>query len=152
MSGPGKIVLNTALITVTTAVLVATVAVCGLFLLVFSASVADCAWNGIAVAWIDANENGAFDQGEQVLQNVPLHVADIRHNYSDVALRAITDQRGTAHLQVPLSGCPTVDYEVYPDTPTGCKLTTRARIHVNKNQLGTLQSGATYYFGFTPLR
>ncbi|MGZ6317476.1 MAG: hypothetical protein ACXWNQ_09470 [Anaerolineales bacterium] len=152
MSGPGKIVLNAALITVTTAVLLAAVAVCGLFTLVFSASVADCAWSAVAVAWIDNNQNGSFDPGEPVLQNVALHVTDIQNHVSDVAFGAMTDQRGMAHLQVPISGCPTVDFEVYPDTPPGYRLTTEAPIRVNKNSLGTLQSGATYYFGFAKAR
>ena len=152
MSAPAKILVNTALITVATAVLLASVAVCGLFLLVFSASVADCAWNGNAVAWVDANANGSFDPGEQVLQNVTMHVVDTQDHYADVAFRAITDQHGTARLDVPVSGCPTVDFEVYADTPAGYKPTTEPRIQVGRDPFGTLRSGATYYFGFARIK
>lgn len=153
MSGPAKILVNTALMTVATAVLFAAVAVCGLLLLVFSAGVADCAWNGSAVAWVDANANGSFDPGEQVLQNVTLHVVDAQDRYADIAFRAITDQHGTAQLDVPLSGCPAaVGFEVYADTPAGYKPTTEPRIQVGRDPFGTLRSGATYYFGFARVK
>ena len=120
--------------------------------IVLSMSSADCGWHGVAITYMDVNENNHFDGDDSILPGVPVHVDDIHNHYTDVAYHAVTDQNGITHLDVFIAGCPTVDFEVYANTPAGYKLTTAARLHVKKDFFGSLDTDTTYYFGFAALK
>lgn len=122
------------------------VAIGGIFS--FSMGSADCAWLGIAKAWIDENENGYMDDGEIPLEGVSFHVDDIRNKYIDVAEPVTTDGNGDAQLDVWLPGCPDVDFEVYADVPEGYRPTTNSRLEASRTFWGNLKWNATYSFGF----
>ena len=133
-------------------ILLVVITACQPILYMLSVRIADCYWQGRAIAWIDSNENGLLDSNELALENVPVHVDDLDNHRIDVGIRAITDQHGIARLSVFIAGCSSADLEVYADSPTGYKLTTAARIHVKKDFFRGLAPDSTYYFGFTRLK
>lgn len=107
---------------------------------------ADCGWVRQAYAWLDDNENGIPDEGEQPLSSVPVFVDDTLHGFSHVNDYVMTNLQGEARLQVWLPGCPDYDFVVYPAVPAGYRLTTPARITVTEPL-----SEEPFSFGFTYL-
>ncbi len=109
----------------------------------------DCLWSDTAVAWIDANANGVYDQDEQALSGVTFHVDDALNGYSDVGQGYfITNSKGETKLAVWLPGCPNASFEVYPDSPSGFQLTTEPRLSADVRDFGkTLEFGFDYMAG-----
>ena len=113
-----------------------------------SGGTADCAWHSLAKAWVDLNRDGLVNQGEQPLRDVEIHVDDVENHLIDVGWPAITDQDGEAQLNVSIPNCSNSVFEVYANFPEGFRVTTRARIEVNRDFWGRLGTENTYYFGF----
>jgi hypothetical protein len=91
----------------------------------------DCAWFGIARAWLDQNGNAVWDEGETPLSNVTMHIDDVLNSIRKVGGRTASDATGEAPLSVWLPGCPAVEgFEVYPEVPRGYRLTTDGRVRV----------------------
>jgi hypothetical protein len=151
MSNSSQLILKSALMTIAAILLLVAIGFGGLVLLIRSNSLADCSWNGKAVAWNDINQNGSPDPDEPALPEVMIHVADIENGLIDVAYGPVTNERGVASLEVFMPGCPNVDFEVYVDTPPGYILTTSERIHVKQDLFGALDRATTYYFGFAKI-
>jgi SdrD B-like domain len=133
---------------IATASIVGLIIICTLYYFLGMAGNADCVWNGMAKTWIDSNHNGVWDNNEQPLKGIAIHVDDVKNKLINVALPVSTDQNGNAKLEVWLPGCPSVSFEVYADVPTGYQLTTKQRISVNKDFSGNVNTKSVYYFGF----
>lgn len=89
---------------------------------------ADCLEEELAWAWIDENENGNWDNGEQPLSGVEFKVDDALNDLTDVAGPAVSDNDGRALLAVWLPGCPDVHFEVYALPKEGYRFTTPQRV------------------------
>ncbi|MEW5940203.1 MAG: hypothetical protein AB1750_11105, partial [Chloroflexota bacterium] len=50
----------------------------------------DCGWYGTAFVWIDQNEDGEYQDGEQPVPGVPVLVDDTLNGYTDVGGKART--------------------------------------------------------------
>ncbi|MDX1614205.1 MAG: hypothetical protein R3300_07830 [Candidatus Promineifilaceae bacterium] len=85
---------------------------------------ADCIEEKFAWAWIDANENGNWDRGEQRLSGVEFIMDDVLNDLTDVGGRAVSDNNGRTLLTVWLPGCPDVHFEVYALPTEGYRFTT----------------------------
>jgi hypothetical protein len=83
---------------------------------------------------------------------VEIHVDDAQNQLIDVGWPTITDKNGDAHLNalVLMLGCSDVLFEVYANAREGYRITTKPRIEVNRDDLGSLDTEDVYYFGFIP--
>ncbi|HMD82512.1 MAG TPA: hypothetical protein VKE92_14450 [Anaerolineales bacterium] len=132
------------------------IAVFTIALMVFSAlnyilrsgDIVDCAWHATARTWLDSNGDGFVNNGELPLRGIEIHVDDIRDHLVDVGWPAITDKMGEVQLNVPMRNCSDTVFEIYADTPEGYRITTVARIEVNRDFWGSLSTQRVYYFGF----
>jgi len=115
-------------------------------------SIDDCAWHSSAKTWVDSNGDGLINNGEQPLSEVEIHIDDVQNQLIDVGWPTITDRNGDARLNalVLMLGCSDVIFEVYTNAPEGYRITTKPRIEVNRDVLGSLDTENVYYFGFTP--
>jgi hypothetical protein len=111
---------------------------------------ADCVYSDKAEAWIDANQNGVWDNEEKPLVGVQFFVDDIRNNFQDVGDEAISDENGKAQLLVWLPGCPNVKFEISAKSPEGFQATTPDRIPVSKDAFRNSQEDL-FSFGFMSL-
>lgn len=107
---------------------------------------ADCAWSGIAKAWVDMNNNGMRDPGDPPLPGVTFHVNDTLNGYPDVGDSSPSDWKGEAGLTVWLPGCPKAKFEVYADTPTGYRAISETRQPADDRS-----SDQVFEFGFVQL-
>jgi hypothetical protein len=89
--------------------------------------IADCGWDDTALAWIDENQNGVWDNNEKPLAGVKFVADDIQHDF-DAGHEAISDANGKAwvavfpvacngfdEIEIVLSAIPPDSYE--PTTP-----------------------------------
>jgi hypothetical protein len=111
-------------------------------------SIADCAWHSSAKAWVDSNRDGLVNNAEAPLRNVAIHIDDVENNLIDVGWPATTDRHGVVQLHVSIPNCSHTVFEIYADLPEGFRMTTRARIEVNRDFWGNLGAENIYYFGF----
>ena len=109
---------------------------------------AGCAWHSSAKTWVDSNGDGLVNNGELPLGKVEIHIDDVQNQLVDVGWPAITDKNGEAGLNVLMLGCSDVLLEVYVNTSEGYRMTTKPRIEVNPDFLGSLETDKVYYFGF----
>lgn len=108
---------------------------------------ADCAWGGMASAWVDMNNNGMRDPGDPPLPGVTFHVNDTLNGYSDVGFSdSSSNWKGEAGLTVWLPGCPEAEFEVYADTPAGYRALSNARQPARDRS-----SDQVFEFGFVQL-
>ena len=113
----------------------------------------DCAWHGLAIAWIDQNEDGIQDEGEPPLTNIPIYVDDIvigagELSYFNPVGSGTTDWTGEASLYVWLPGCPETQFSIYvPEVPRGYYLTTEPEIIADADSRDTV---AMFGFGYLP--
>lgn len=121
-----------------------------LLLLNGTACTADCAWFDEVNAWVDENQNGVWDPGEEPLAGVEFIIDDVRNNYQDVGDEAISDEQGEAQLSVWLPGCPTVEFEISAIPPEGFQPTTPERISVSKKSLRN-PGEEVFIFGFVSI-
>ena len=111
----------------------------------------DCEWHGSARTWIDLNGDGFVNNDEPPLGNVNIHVEEVQNQRTIIGWPAVTNKDGIVQLQVPMPGCPHIDFEVYVvDTPDGYRLTTAPRFEVTRDSWKSLDSNRVYYFGFVP--
>jgi len=110
--------------------------------------VADCTWHASARTWIDANGDGLVNLGESPLRDVKIHVDDLQNQLANVSWPAITDKDGDMQFNISIPGCSAAFFEIYVDIPDGYRITTRPRIEVDPNVMGSLGSERVYYFGF----
>ncbi len=119
--------------------------VVGSFYLIDQAPFWECAWSGIGRAWIDANQNGIWDEGEDPLPGVVFHVDDVR-NGDEKVITAHGGENGAVKLVIELKQCPRVAYAVYVEVPQGYRLTTPKR-QVDER----MTNDAEFLFGFVPV-
>lgn len=105
--------------------------------------VRDCSFRETARAWIDANENGSWDEGEQPLENVLFTVKPTGMGYAYLRTTAVSNQQGEAELHLFLAGCPDVSLSVQADGPLHYQLTTHATIPDDPNRFAEV-----FAFGF----
>ena len=112
----------------------------------------DCAWHSFAKTWVDSNGDGRMNNGERPLSEVEIHIDDVQNHRIDVGWPTSTDKNGDARLNalVVMLGCSDVLFEVYANSPDGYRMTTKPRIEVNRDVLGSMDTENVYYFGFTP--
>lgn len=116
--------------------------------IVRAGGIADCAWHGLAKAWIDSNADGRINNGEHPLSGVEIHINNLQDQPLHPGWTAVTDKNGDAPLNVLMPGCSDVLLEVYASVPDGYLLTTEPRIAVNRGFWGSLFTKNVYYFGF----
>lgn len=87
----------------------------------------ECSWSGYALAWNDINGNGIQDANEPPMSDVRFFTEGYMHQ-SEIFDWGITGTGGSMGLIILLSGCPDLEFEVYPHVPENCQLTTPARI------------------------
>lgn len=100
-----------------------------------ASEVADCGWDGIAVAWIDRNQNGQYEPDEQPLPDVVFHNSE-----GDTAT---SDWKGDAQFNLFMAGCGEWDISISPVVPDGYVLTTPATLTGS-----TSEYGKVFAFGF----
>jgi hypothetical protein len=61
--------------------------------------ITDCGWDDTAIAWIDENENGVWENNERPLPGVQFIADDIQHDY-DTSNEAISGANGEAWVSV----------------------------------------------------
>lgn len=88
----------------------------------------DCFFRATAKAWVDANENESWDDGEQPLENVLFTVKPTGMGHAYLRTTAVSNQQGEAELHLFLAGCPDVSLNVRADAPLHYQLTTSATI------------------------
>jgi len=110
--------------------------------------IADCTWQGSVRAWIDSNADGLLDQGEPPLNDVRIHVDNVRNQLVDISWPAITDRNGEVQFNVSIPECSDALFAIYVDIPDGYRITTRPRIEVNPDLWESLSTEPVYYFGF----
>ena len=117
----------------------------GVFYLIDKAPFWKCAWSGIGRAWIDANQNGIWDEGEAPLPGVVFYVDDVR-NGDEKVMTAQGGENGAVKLVIELTQCPSVEYAVYVEVPEGYRLTTPERLLDEQKT-----NDAEFLFGFVPI-
>lgn len=115
-------------------------------------SVGDCIWQGSVQAWIDSNGDGHLNPGELPLQDVEVHVDDVRNQLVNLGWFAMTDEAGEVQLHVPVRECADTLFEIYVDIPHGYRLTTSPRIEVQPDIWESLGTQPVYRFGFAAER
>ncbi len=96
---------------------------------------ADCAWNATVVVWEDANRDGLQGEGEAPLPNVTVYADDTRNNIVRVA-SDVTDETGTAALNIFIAGCPETAFEVYAEPTSPYCATTPERLSQSPFEFG----------------
>ena len=80
----------------------------------------ECSWYGLMFTWNDNNANGIQDDGEPPLAYISFFLEDSSRK-SDIGA---TGSGGTMGLVEWLPGCNHMQFEIYPEVPENCKLTT----------------------------
>jgi hypothetical protein len=102
--------------------------------------VSDCAWDGTAVAWRDANSNGIWDKNEMALTNAIFQVDGWDEWWVDNAY-ASKDVPGGVGIFVWLAGCPDVAFQVCVEVPENYRPTTNICMMPKQNYGEILQFG-----------
>jgi hypothetical protein len=110
-------------------------------------------------AWLDGDSNGVWDAGESPLAGVQFHIDGNRYgafsDQRDFAPPEASDAKGMARLSVRFGwefsiDCVTEEklhaFVVYPEVPSGYRLTTDARLSVL-----SVTETVTLEFGFAPV-
>lgn len=121
----------------------------GLFLSKVSLGIADCGWDDTALAWIDENQNGVWDDGEKPLAEVQFIADDIRHDY-DTSNEAISDLNGEAWVSVfpvDCTGFNEIDIIIKAIPPAGYLSTTPNEISIPQDAAQNAQND-NFFFGF----
>jgi hypothetical protein len=87
----------------------------------------ECSWSGYVLAWNDSNANGIREATESPLSDIRFFTEGYLHK-SEIIDWGITGIGGSMGLIALLTGCPDLQFEVYPEVPENCQLTTPARI------------------------
>ena len=87
----------------------------------------ECSWSGLALAWNDSNGNGIREDTEPPLSDIRFFLEERLHN-SEKSDQGSTGTGGSIGMIVMLPDCHDVQFEVYPEVPPNCQLTTPARI------------------------
>src|SRR6185503_4667879 len=102
----------------------------------------ECSWSGMALAWNDSNANGIRETTESPLSDVRFFT-DGYLQESEIVDWGVTGTGGSIGLILLLTGCPDLQFDVYPEIPQKCRLTTPPRLQVN-----TRKVGQEFSFGF----
>jgi Two component regulator propeller len=97
----------------------------------------DCGWGAQLLTWVDTNENGVWDEGEQPVEGVHFQVNDIFNNYTDVGRIAISDWNGKAGTSVWLPGCPSAKFEVLAILPEGYAFVSDPVVQIEGRRYGS---------------
>jgi hypothetical protein len=119
------------------------------FLIGSSLGIADCGWDGTALAWIDENRDGAWDGNEKPLSGVEFIVDDIRHDY-DSSHEAISDANGkvsVAVFPVACNGFNEIEIVISAIPPENYELTTSSQITVPQEAVQNSENDQ-FLFGF----
>ena len=120
-----------------------------LVVLLNACAIGDCGWGSSAKAWIDVNENGIWDADEPPLPGVKFWVDNTQAQHMNTGFGGKSNSKGESTLFVGFgSGCGLIDYSVYPEIPTGYRLTTQSPLSV-RGMPGA--DYGPYFFGFTYL-
>lgn len=103
---------------------------------------ADCLWARSAKAWVDQNRDGRWDSPEPPLARVQFFVDDVRNELTNVAQKALSNERGEAVLRVLLPNCNTTRFDIYVQSPELYESTTNVRVPGRGN--------GPFLFGFAP--
>jgi hypothetical protein len=116
-------------------------------LVTFFAASCDCGWRASSKVWLDENGNGLHDPAERPLENIWLRAVSAS-GWTDP--RAwITDRNGEAALEIFPTDCDAT-YQVYPELPSGYRLTTPERQPAKNGRAEPLQFGLAYAPSFEP--
>jgi hypothetical protein len=102
---------------------------------------ADCEWDGTAVAWLDANNNGIWDANEVPLIGVKFSVDGWSVWWIDNAFISKDIPTGGVGLAVWLAGCPDVSFKVCAEVPENYQPTTNICIVPEQRMNEILQFG-----------
>lgn len=102
----------------------------------------ECSWSGYALAWNDINGNGIQEANEPPLSDVRFFTEG-RSHIPEKFDWGITGTGGSIGLIMLLPGCPDLEFEVYPEVPENCRLTTPPRILAD-----TRKEHEEFSFGF----
>ena len=80
----------------------------------------ECSWYGLMFAWSDNNGDGVQDANEPPLANIRFFSEDASRK-SDLGTNGTGGSMGLVEL---LPGCIHMQFEVYPEVPENCQLTT----------------------------
>ncbi|MBP7687049.1 MAG: hypothetical protein KA765_04050 [Thermoflexales bacterium] len=112
-------------------------------------STSDCGWTATAKAWIDQNENGIWDKGEQPFQGVVFRADDAVNYYAETVTPTTSNSKGAGELYHPgAQTCGKISYQIYTDVPQGYRLTTASRLAIQGKKADYY---GPYLFGFTSL-
>ncbi len=101
-----------------------------------------CFWSGEVLTWNDSNSNGIREADEPFLGSVRIFSEDRSTNSGKLDL-GYTGSNGSMIVNTLLPGCTNIKYEIFPEVPQNCQLTTRARLLVN-----TRKDDEKFSFGF----
>lgn len=99
--------------------------------------IGDCLWSAPILTWIDANENGVWDEGELPVEGVKFQVNDTQNNINDVGDIAISDWEGKAQAFVWLPGCPSAKFEVLAFPPEGYDFVSNQVVEISGSGYGS---------------
>jgi hypothetical protein len=102
----------------------------------------ECSWSGYVLAWNDSNANGIRETTESPLSDIRFFTEGYIHK-SDIFDWGLTGSGGSMSLIALLTGCPELQFAVYPEVPENCRLTTPARMLAD-----TRQEYEEFSFGF----
>jgi hypothetical protein len=86
--------------------------------------IADCDWTALVSAWVDTNVNGERENGEPAFPGVKFFFNPIDSSSQYQRGPFITNSTGETRPNEFMPGCPRMTFEVYPEVPTGYRLTT----------------------------
>lgn len=104
----------------------------------------DCGWSATLTAWLDMNGNGKRDSSEPPMPNVRFFFANAGISGGYVRGPFITDFKGETQTSEFMPGCPSVVFEVYPETPAGFTPSTPSRMQATGPGFQS-----AFEFGFT---
>ncbi|RIK30471.1 MAG: hypothetical protein DCC56_09105 [Anaerolineae bacterium] len=99
--------------------------------------IGDCLWSAPILTWIDANENGVWDEGELPVEGVKFQVNDTQNNINDVGDIAVSDWEGKAQAFVWLPGCPSAKFEVLAFPPDGYDFVSNQVVEIHGSGYGS---------------
>jgi hypothetical protein len=102
----------------------------------------ECSWYGLVLAWSGSNGDGLRDADEPPLANIRFFSEDPSHK-SEKFDYGTTGSGGSMGLVELLPGCTHRQFEVYPEVPENCQLTTPTRFLAD-----TRKGNQEFSFGF----